>query len=87
MAFLVKLVRLSLKKKREPDGTENWAQHPSDIQLSLFPTALALKLGFAFQNLVFVLFVLESWSQRQKAVYYLLGHTARKREGCLCWAC
>lgn len=29
MAFLGKLVRLSLKKKREPDGTENWAQHLS----------------------------------------------------------
>lgn len=49
-----------------------------------FPTAL--KLGFAFQNLVFVFFVLESWSQRRKAVYYLLGHTACKTEGCLCWA-
>lgn len=65
-------------------GPETWAQHPSDIQLMLFPTAL--KLGFAFQNLVFVFFVLESWSQRRKAVYYLLGHTACKTEGCLCWA-
>lgn len=66
-------------------SSEDWAQHPSEIQLMLCPTAL--KLGFAFQNLVFVLFVLESWSQRQKAVYYLLGHATCKREGCLCRAC
>lgn len=66
-------------------AAEPWAQHPSTIQLMLCPTAL--KLGFASQNSDFVRFVLESWSQRQKAVYYLLGHTACKREGCLCWAC
>lgn len=43
--------------------------------------------GFCFSELGFLsFFVLGSWSQRQKAVCYLLSHTACERKGCLCWA-
>lgn len=35
----------------------------------------------------FCLSLFYSWSQRQKAVFYLLSHTACERNGCLCQAC
>lgn len=66
--------------------------------LSVHPTLSSCspycsQAGFAFQNLVvfvclfvFVLFVLELWSQTQKAVFHLLGHTACEREG-VCVGC